>query len=201
MKHTLIQALFTVAAVLTTACGGTATGNSRITAQGIDPIVLGAKVSDLPDHIDNLYDSFEVFVFEDTETGFLPSRTYAQFKRGGQVVIEADLNLDDAQTIESIAIFDPSITYKGIGAGTPITKVLESGAKLYMAGNYETCLFDAFFRLDGIAFAFELFNGSSFSEAKQQELYASNFDELTEVPATAADFQSGAVVSKICIFP
>lgn len=202
MKHNSFLTLFLIVSLaLFTACGGSKTGHSRITDQGIDPIVLGAKASDLPAQIDGLYDSFEVIVFEDTETGFMPSRTYAQFKRGDQIIIEADLNADDSETIESIYIFDPAITYKGIGAGTPLSEVLGAGAKLYMVGNYESCIFDSFFRLDGVTFAFELFNGGSFSQAKQQELYSSNFDELTEVPASNADFQSGATVSKICIIP
>lgn len=201
MKHTLFHTLVAVITMLLAACSSTGTSNSGITDQGINPIVLGAKISDLPDQVNNLYDSFEVIIFEDTETGFLPSRTYAQFKRNEQIVIEADLNLDDAQTIESIAIFDPAITYKGLGPGTPIFEMLKTEAKLYLTGNYSSCFFDAYFQLDNIYFAFDFLNGKSFSRTGKSRIINREFTEPTEFPLAAPDFEQDAVISKICIYP
>lgn len=143
----------------------------------------------------------EVIHFEDTETGFLPSRIYAQFKRDGKVCFEADLDESGEQRICSVHVFDPTITYKGLGAGTPISEILKTEAQLYLTGNYSSCFFDAYFQLDNICFAFDFFNGKSFSRTGKARIINREFSEPTLFPLSAPDFQHDAVISKICIYP
>lgn len=186
--------------ILFASCGGNSSGESGLTDKGIAPIILGAKLSKLPPRTEGIYESFEIIKFVD-DLEYLEPRTYAQFKRDDKVVIEADLNLADSETIESIYIFDPSITYKGYGAGTPIPEILKSEAKLYICGNYESCDFWAFFRLDNIGFEFDYYNGKGFSKSGQTKLYKMESYELQEAIFSAPDFQPETKIDKIWIRP
>lgn len=187
--------------LLLVSCSPKTESQSPVSEKGVAPVLIGSQVSELPDRVEGLYDSFEVIHFEDTETGFLPSRIYAQFKRDGKVCFEADLDESGEQRICSVHVFDPTITYKGLGAGTPIAEILKTEARLYLTGNYSSCFFDAYFQLDNICFAFDFFNGKSFSRTGKARIINREFSEPTLFPLSAPDFQHDAVISKICIYP
>lgn len=198
--HSRLLALLTTL-LLVVSCSSKSESQSPVTEEGVAPILIGTSLFDLPARVEGLYDSFEIIHFEDTEADLLPPRTYAQFKRDGKVCFEADLDESRKQKICNLYIFDPAITYKGLGAGTPISEVLKTEAQLYLVGNYSSCFFDAYFLLDNICFAFDYFNGKSFSRTGQARIIDREFSEPTLFPLSAPDFQHDAVISKICIYP
>lgn len=199
--HTHLTIALTGILLFTTACRNTASAPTEgITDKGIAPIFLGTPLSELPPQAEGLYDEFEVLEFED-EMGDIYSRTYVQFRRNGEVVIEADLNPAENQTVSSIFIFDPAIQYRGIGAGTPIHELLKTEAKCYIYGNYQSCSFDAFFRLGNICFDFDYFNGKGFSRTGQKKLFQTTSEDLHEEIFSAPDFQEDAKITNITIKP
>lgn len=197
MNHNGIRLFVLTTVLLAISCGSNIGNHMSTFRQRLAPIIVGAELADLPAQAEGLYDSYEIIHFVDTETDILPPRTYAQFKRDGKIVFETDLNETENNKIMNIYIFDPAITYKGIGVGTPIYQILRTEAKLFMTGSYSSCFFDAFFQLDDICFLFDYFNGKSFSKTGQSRIIDLEFEGITEFPLAVPDFQHDAVISKI----
>lgn len=196
MKNFISTTVIISAFLTVFACNHTS-GGPTVTKQGIAPILIGTKVTTLPAQVEGLYDSFKTINEEGDDLGLEP-RTYTQFTRNGELIIEADLDLEDNATITSVSIFDPTITYKGIGAGTPVTSVLNAGAKLYVGGAYGDCFFGAVFQLDSIGFDFDYSYGNGFSESGTSKLVKLDyFNQMTMVPFSASDFLPGTKISKI----
>lgn len=187
--------------VMLASCGGNAApGEDAVFAEGIAPVILGSKIADLPAQAEGLYDSFEIVNFTDDEFEYEADRTYAQFNRNGKTVMEADLDLNDLQTINTLTIFDPALTYKGFGVGASAADLLKSGFKFYATGDIESCWFGAWFGTDSVRFEFDTDTETSgFTTSGFSKIYAIDFDSISELDFGASDFKTGTKITKITL--
>lgn len=202
MKNLFLFAALPAALTLMTACTPKSDA-SLITPQGVAPVLLGTIAADLPAQAEGLYEVIETIHvdgwYDEMDGVEVPGYDYLSFRLGDDEMLIAGF-AEGGKTIGSISVKSPSLTYKGVGAGTLISEALNAGAKVYIAGCYESCGFYAKLMIDDIAFDFPFLNGRGFSEAGQQKLCS--MDELstwTEVDFTPADFAADAAIESISL--
>ena len=184
-------------------CQSGASKNEFVTINGVGPVELEKEKTDLPESVENLYDRIEVVsvesYYDDFEGEMIPGYDYLSFLLNDEEMMRA--NLDNGK-ISSITVVSPLLTYGGIGPGMSIPQALEKGAKCYVVGNYESCVFAAELRYEEIVYAFEFFNGEGFSETGVQKLCEGidgMMERWVEAPFTQEDFLPNAVITAIYI--
>lgn len=201
MKTHWILAL--LASTLFLGCKSGASENEFVTMNGVGPVELEKEKTALPESVENLYDRFEVVsvesYYDDFEDEMIPGYDYLSFLCNDEEIMRANLNNGK---ITSITVISPSLTYGGIGPGMSISQALEKGAKCYVAGNYESCIFGAELRYQEVVYGFDFFNGQGFSDTGVQKLYEGidgMMEQWVEAPFTQEDFLPNAVITAIYI--